>query len=61
MPAKKTRPAKKKPVAKKVIEVVNNYDEITSSVVDGVTVYAYKDFTSIKLSKIKRYVDADSN
>ena len=61
MPAKKTRPAKRKPVAKKAAEKVNVYDQITSEVVNGVTVYKWKDYTSIKLAKIKRYVDAESN
>jgi hypothetical protein len=54
---------KKKVTAKKVApkkvapKKVDKYDQITSSVVNGVTVYSYKDYTSISLDKIKRYVD----
>lgn len=61
MPAKKTRPAKKKPVAKKEPVKVNLYDQIQSIQVEGMTVYKWKDYTSLKLDKIKRYVDAESN
>lgn len=61
MPAKKTRPAKKKPVAKKEPAKVNLYDQIQSIQVEGMTVYKWKDYTSLKLDKIKRYVDAESN
>lgn len=61
MPAKKTRPAKKKPVAKKAPVKVDLYDQIQSIQVEGMTVYKWKDYTSLKLDKIKRYVDAESN
>ena len=60
MPAKKTRPAKKKPVAKKAPKV-DLYDQIQKIKVEGMTVYKWKDYTSLKLDKIKRYVDAESN
>lgn len=57
------KPAAKKPAAKKVVKVAvqktDVYDCITSGKVDGITVYRYKDYTSIKLAKIKRYVDND--
>jgi hypothetical protein len=63
MPAKKTRPAKKKPVAKKAPEApkVDKYSKIEVIKVEGLTVYKWKDYTSLKLDKIKRYVDAESN
>lgn len=63
MPAKKTRPAKKKPVAKKAAPApkVDKYKDIETIDVHGMTVYKWKDYTSIKLAKIKRYVDAESN
>lgn len=61
MPAKKTRPAKKKPVAKKAQVKVDLYDQIQKIKVEGMTVYKWKDYTSLKLDKIKRYVDAESN
>jgi hypothetical protein len=63
MPAKKTRPAKKKPATKKVVEVkeTNLYDQIQVIKVEGMTVYKYKENTSLSLDKIKRYVDAESN
>ena len=63
MPAKKTRPAKKKPVAKKAPEApkVDKYAAIETIEVNGLTVYKWTDYTSIKLAKIKRYVDAESN
>ena len=50
--------SKKKTTAKKVNKVVkkSKYDDITSTVIDGITVYSYKDYTSISLDKIKRYV-----
>jgi hypothetical protein len=54
------KPAAKKPAAKKVaVQKSTKYDDITSGIVDGVTVYKYKDYTSIKLAKIKRYVEND--
>lgn len=54
------KPAAKKPAAKKVaVQKTDRYDDITSSIIDGITVYKYKDYTSIKLSKIKRYVEQD--
>lgn len=54
------KPAAKKPAAKKVaVQKPNRYDDITSSIIDGITVYKYKDYTSIKLAKIKRYVEQD--
>ena len=61
MPAKKTRPAKKKPVAKKEAPKVDKYSKIEVIKVEGLTVYKWKDYTSLKLDKIKRYVDAESN
>ena len=54
------KPAAKKPAAKKVaVQKSTNYDDITSGIIDGITVYKYKDYTSIKLAKIKRYVEQD--
>jgi len=54
------KPAAKKPAAKKVaVQKPDKFDAITSSKVNGVTVYKYKDRTSIKLAKIKRYVEQD--
>jgi hypothetical protein len=54
------KPAAKKPETKKVaVQKPDNFDVITSSKVNGVTVYKYKDRTSIKLAKIKRYVEQD--
>ncbi len=63
MPAKKTRPAKKKPATKKVVKVkeTNLYDQIQVIKVEGMTVYKYKEHTSLSLDKMKRYVDAESN
>ena len=63
MPAKKTRPAKKKPVAKKAPEApkVDKYAAIETIDVHGMNVYKWKNYTSIKLAKIKRYIDAESN
>ena len=56
------KPAAKKPAAKKVaVQKPDKFDAITSSKVNGVTVYKYKDRTSIKLAKIKRYVEQDVN
>ena len=58
----KKKPAAKKPAAKKVaVQKSIRYDDITSSIIDGITVYMYKDYTSIKLAKIKRYVEQDLN
>ena len=54
---KKVVVKKKAPVKKVAPKKVDKYDQITSSVVNGVTVYSYKDYTSISLDKIKRYVD----
>ena len=54
------KPAAKKPAVKKVaVQKTNRYDQITSGIIDGITVYKYKDYTSIKLAKIKRYVEQD--
>ena len=63
MPAKKTRPANKKPVAKKAPEApkVDKYAAIETIDVHGMTVYKWKNYTSIRLAKIKRYIDAESN
>ena len=54
------KPAAKKPAVKKVaVQKSTRYDDITSGIIDGITVYKYKDYTSIKLAKIKRYVEQD--
>jgi hypothetical protein len=64
MATSKKRPAKKKVVAKKPVKEVKDetvYDNIECTNVDGITVYSYKNYTSIKLSKIKRYVEREIN
>lgn len=58
--AKKT--TAKKPVAKKVeAPKVDKYKDIETIKAEGMTIYRWKDYTSLKLAKIKRYVDAESN
>lgn len=66
MPAKK-KAVQKKTVAKKTVTKkveapkVDKYAAIETIDVHGMTVYKWKDYTSIKLAKIKRYIDAESN